>query len=57
MRTCEVEDFIATHHCMMGLRYFPLGSLVPADDEVALRVAAEHPDWLAPARRTEIKKP
>jgi len=57
MRTCEVEYFIATRNLMMGLRYFPLGSLVPADNEVALRVAAEHPAWLAPARRTEIKKP
>jgi hypothetical protein len=37
----------------MGLRYFPVGSFVAADDEVATRIAAEHPDWLAPAVRTE----
>jgi hypothetical protein len=54
--TTDVEYFVAVRPFTMGLRYFPVGSLVPADDEVATRIAAEHPDWLAPAVRTETRR-
>jgi hypothetical protein len=53
-KTVERAYLIATRPIIVGGWYADVGTLLNPDDPAVARAAQKHPDWFAPATRTEV---